>query len=75
MHEQIVTVLEEVSGRLAAHAGGVSFVSFDEESGTLSVRFTGACGHCPLAAFTLEHAVQNEVKARVPVVQHVVLVK
>lgn len=75
MHERLQAILAEVSGRLAAHAGGVSFVSFNEADGTLSVRFMGTCAHCPLAAYTLEHAVAAKVRAQVPEVQRVLLVK
>ncbi|MBI1908209.1 NifU family protein [Candidatus Uhrbacteria bacterium] len=73
MHERISAVLAEVGTRLASHQGGVDFVDFDEATGALTVRFTGTCGTCPLAAYTLEHVIAGAVRDRVPEVTRVIL--
>ncbi|HCC83321.1 TPA: NifU family protein [Candidatus Uhrbacteria bacterium] len=74
MEALILSVLAEVSQRLAGHGGGVEFVGFNQETGILEVSFAGACRTCPLAAFTLEHAVAAAVKEKIPQVLKVILV-
>ncbi len=74
MEALILSILAEVSSRLAGHGGGVEFVRFTEETGILEVSFAGACRTCPLAAFTLEHGVAAAVKERIPAVLKVILV-
>ncbi len=75
MEERIVAILQQASERLALHAGGVSFVRFDEATGDLHVRFEGMCRSCPLAAFTLQHSVSALVCAEIPEVRNVLLVQ
>lgn len=74
MEAKIIAVLADVSTRLALHAGGVSFVGFNEESGELLVRFQGTCRTCPLAKFTFEKGVAASVQEQIPEVRKVILV-
>lgn len=74
MQERIIAILADVSTRLALHAGGVSFVAFDEASGELSVRFEGTCKTCPLAKFTFEKGIVAAVQEQLPQVRRVILV-
>lgn len=75
MEERIVAILAQASERLALHAGGVSFVRFDEATGDLHVRFEGTCRSCPLAVFTLQHSVTAVVREAIPEVRNVHLVQ
>jgi Fe-S cluster biogenesis protein NfuA len=47
---------------LWSHAGDVEVVSADE-GGTVSVRFTGACSHCPKMAATFGGAIVPAVRS------------
>lgn len=70
--EKIQKVIDEkISPALATHGGDISFVSFDEQSGVLSVQLTGACGSCPYAQETLRMTVEAVIVEEVPEVKEV----
>jgi Fe-S cluster biogenesis protein NfuA len=73
VRERIESVLDVVRETLSRHKGGIAFVSFDEESGCLSLRFTGMCAGCPMAGLTLASVVEEAMVA-VPEVREVVSV-
>lgn len=54
--------------------GDVEFVSFDEDSGTVSVRLKGACGTCPMSTLTLQMGIERILKDRIPGVKSVISV-
>jgi Fe-S cluster biogenesis protein NfuA len=54
--------------------GDVEFVSYDEDTGTVSVRLTGACGTCPMSTLTLQMGIERILKDRIPDVKSVVSV-
>ena len=54
--------------------GDIEFVSFDEGTGQVSVRMTGACHGCGMADFTLKFAVEDTLKERLPSVRSVIAV-
>ena len=71
--EKIIEVLNTVvTPALQTHGGDATFVSFDEESGTLSVELVGSCGTCPFAQETLRMTVEAAIKQEVPEVKSVV---
>lgn len=71
--EKIMEVLNtKISPALQSHGGDVSFVSYDEASGTLCVELTGACGTCPYAQETLRMTVETAIKNDVPEVTSVI---
>lgn len=71
--EKIMEVLtSKISPALQSHGGDVSFISYDEASGTLCVELTGACGTCPYAQETLRMTVEAAVKTDVPEVTSVI---
>lgn len=60
---KIVEVIEsEIRPALESHGGGIDFLGFDESSGVLQVRLTGACGGCPYAQETLRGQVEAVLK-------------
>ena len=69
--EQVKTALENVRPSLQADGGDVEFVSVTD-SGVVSVKLTGACGHCPMAKMTLKNGIENYLKREVPEVHSVV---
>ena len=71
--EKIMEVLNTVvTPALQTHGGDATFVSFDEESGTLCVELVGSCGTCPFAQETLRMTVEAAIKQEVPEVKSVV---
>ena len=70
MREQVETALKDIRPALQADGGDVELI--DVEDGTVTVRLTGACGSCPMAAMTLRFGVEKLLKERVPGVTKVV---
>lgn len=71
IEHQIESALDEVRPLLAMHAGAISFVRFDPQSGEVFVRFSGTCRGCPLSSLTLTSGVESVVRERVPAVRAV----
>jgi Fe-S cluster biogenesis protein NfuA len=57
---------------LQSDGGGIELV--EVEGGVVKVRLTGACAGCPMAAITLQSAVERLLKESVPEVEKVVAV-
>ncbi|MFQ5909481.1 MAG: NifU family protein [Thermoplasmata archaeon] len=75
MTDEIQKVLErEIRPGLQMDGGDVEFVSFDEDSGTVSVRLKGACGTCPMSTLTLQMGIERILKDRIPGVKSVISV-
>ncbi|MCL2443761.1 MAG: NifU family protein [Treponema sp.] len=71
MEELVKAALENVRPSLQADGGDVEFVSVDAE-GVVSVRLTGACGHCPMSQMTLKMGIEKYLKKEIPQVKEVV---
>lgn len=71
LEEKVRSALENVRPSLQADGGDVEFVSVSGD-GTVSVKLTGACGGCPMAAMTLKNGIENYLKKEVPEVTTVV---
>ena len=71
MEEQVKAALENVRPSLQADGGDVEFVSVSDD-GVVSVRLTGACGHCPHAQITLKMGIESYLKKEIPQVKEVV---
>jgi Fe-S cluster biogenesis protein NfuA len=72
--EDINQALDKVRPMLQQDGGDVEIVSFDEETGTLLVRFLGHCAGCPFAQQTLKQGIEKTVTAAVPQVKRVEMV-
>lgn len=72
LQERILEAVEEIRVYLHMDGGDIEVVNIDETNGVVEVRLTGACSACPLAQFTLQLAVENHLKERVPEVRQVV---
>jgi len=71
IEDQVKTALEEVRPSLQADGGDVEFVSLADD-GTVSVKLTGACGHCPMSQMTLKRGIESYLKKEIPQVTAVV---
>ena len=71
MEEQVKAALENVRPSLQADGGDVEFVSVDD-NGVVSVKLTGACGHCPMSQMTLKMGIESYLKKEIPQVKSVV---
>jgi Fe-S cluster biogenesis protein NfuA len=72
MREKVEAALQRIRPALQADGGDVVLV--DVKDGVVSVKLTGACGGCPMAAMTLKSGVERIVRAEVPEVTEVVAV-
>jgi NFU1 iron-sulfur cluster scaffold homolog, mitochondrial len=42
--------------------GDITFLDFDEDSGTVTLQMKGACAGCPSSAVTLKNGIENMLK-------------
>ena len=72
MKEQVEAALAQIRPALQADGGDVELVGVDE--GVVSVKLTGACNGCPMAAMTLKMGIERVLKGQIPEVKEVVAV-
>ncbi len=72
MKEEVQKALDLVRPALQNDGGDVELVDVDEQTGTVKVRLTGACGSCPMSQMTLRMGVERVLKEQVPAVKEVV---
>ena len=72
MKEKVEEALMKIRPSLIADGGNVELV--DVSDGVVSVKMTGACGHCPMSQMTLRLGVERAIKDAVPEVKDVVAV-
>ncbi len=68
--EKIEDALKEVRPMLEADGGDVELVSATDD-GKVTLRLTGACGHCPMSQMTLKMGVERILRKRVPEIKEV----
>jgi Fe-S cluster biogenesis protein NfuA len=73
MEEQVREVIEKIRPFLKADGGDVEIVEVTGD-GTVKVRLTGACGHCPMSTMTLKMGIEKKLKESIPEVKEVVAV-
>jgi len=74
MVEKVKKVIAELRPFLQGDGGDIEFVSFDEKSGEVQVKLTGACSGCPMATVTLKQGVEAKLMEEIPEVKSVVAV-
>ena len=72
MQEEIQKVLEQIRPALQADGGDAEFVSVKD--GVVTIRFKGACGHCPMSTMTLKMGIERLLREKVPEVKEVLSV-
>ena len=68
LKEKVETALNEIRPALQADGGGVELVDVSED-GTVKLRLTGACGHCPMSTYTLKMGIEKKLKEMIPEVK------
>ena len=71
LKEKVEAALNEVRPMLEADGGSVELVSVSDD-GKVTVKLTGACGHCPMSQMTLKMGIERIVKKHVPEVTEVI---
>ncbi len=69
MRQKVEAVLDTVRPGLRADGGDVELIDVNE--GVVTVRLTGACGGCPMAAVTLRNGIERVLREEVPGVKEV----
>jgi Fe-S cluster biogenesis protein NfuA len=72
MREKVESALNQIRPALQADGGDVQLI--DVSQGVITLRLTGACGGCPMAAMTLRRGIEQVLKERVPEVREVIAV-
>jgi len=72
MEKKIKEALDKIRPGLQADGGDVEYVSFDEKSGQVKVKMTGACAGCPMSSMTLKMGIEEQLKTEVPGVKEVI---
>ena len=72
MKEEVEKALDTIRPALQNDGGDVELVDVNEDTGTVKVRLTGACGSCPMSQLTLRMGVERVLKEQVPAVKEVV---
>lgn len=66
MRKEILDALEIVRKSLRLHNGGIELVGLDEETGVVTLEFTGACAGCGLKDITMKKGIEVVLCERVP---------
>ena len=72
MRDKVEAALGKIRPVLQADGGDVELV--DVSDGVVSLRLTGACDGCPMAATTLKMGIERLLKEEIPEVKEVVAV-
>ena len=68
---KIMESLEKIRPYLNMEGGDVEYVSFDKETGIVSVRLQGACSHCAISTVTLKMGIEKTLMEDIPEVKGV----
>ncbi len=74
IEEKIKQELAAIRPHLQMDGGDVEFVEFDEATGVLKLKLTGACIGCPMSQVTLQEGIGRAIKEKVPEVKEVMAV-
>ena len=72
MKQEVEKALDLIRPALQNDGGDVELVDVNEDTGTVKVKLTGACGSCPMSIMTLRMGVERVIKEQVPEVKEVV---
>lgn len=74
LKERVNEVIGEIRPYIQTHGGDIELVEVHQESGKVSIRFSGACRGCPMSEMTLKMGVERRLKEKVPEISEVVAV-
>lgn len=66
MRQALEEALIQVRKSLQLHRGGINLVSLDEETGVVTLQFTGACAGCGLKDITMKKGIEVVLCEKVP---------
>jgi len=69
--DKLNKVLDKIRPSLQADGGDIKLVNYDKDNGIIEVELQGACKGCPMAQFTLQGLVEQEIKKELPEVKEV----
>lgn len=72
--EKIEAVIDSLRPYIQADGGDVEFLDFNEPTGVVQVRLSGACESCPISMMTLKDGLEKRIKSNVPGVVEVTAV-
>jgi len=72
MREKVEAAINEIRPSLLADGGDVELL--DVSDGVVTLKLTGACSGCPMAAMTLKFGIEQALKQQVPEVKEVIAV-
>jgi Fe-S cluster biogenesis protein NfuA len=72
VNEKVKAALDKIRPSLQADGGDVELI--EVKDGIVSVKLTGACGHCPMSTMTLKKGIERILKEQVPEVKQVIAV-
>jgi len=72
LSKKIEEALDTIRPSLARDGGGVEYVSYDAATGTVALRFQGACVGCPMSNMTLKLGIEMELKEAIPEIKEVI---
>ena len=73
--KKLEKILDTIRPSLVADGGDMKLVDYDEKKGIVSISLQGACAHCQLADFTAKYVIEAELKAKMPTIKEVRLIK
>jgi Fe-S cluster biogenesis protein NfuA len=75
LKEKVMAVIEKVRPALQGDGGDIELVDVLAEDKAVLVRLKGACFGCPMSTYTIKGYVEQVMKAEVPEILEVRLVK
>ena len=72
MREKVEVALGLIRPALLADGGDVELVDVSE--GVVTLRLSGACAGCPMAAMTLQQGIERVLREQVPEIKEVIAI-
>ena len=70
--QKVQKVLADIRPNIQLDGGDVAFISADEKTGLVKIKFQGACVGCPISPITLQAGIFQSLKSKIPEVKEVV---
>lgn len=71
IEDKILETLHSVRPYLQQDGGDVEMVEFNETTGILKVRLTGACKTCPMSVMTLRAGIERVLRKAIPEIKRI----
>lgn len=72
LEKKIILTLDRIRPYIQGDGGDIEFVSFDKDTGVVTVKLLGACIGCSLVDFTLKGGVEALLMDEIPEVTEVI---